>query len=175
MQWTEMLNERMEYSFAVADNLMAMVKDEELEWKPATGQNWMTVAQLLHHLTGSCGLCCKGFVTGDWGLPEGASMDDMNESDMLPPAEKLPAAAGVAAARQALAADKEVALQMVAQVGEDRLENEMSSAPWAPGMDKSLGAHMLDMCQHLDSHRHQLYYYLKLMGRDVNTEHLWGM
>ena len=175
MKWTDMLNERMEYSYAVADKLMAMVQDSELDWKPATGKNWMTVGQLLHHIPGACGLCCKGFATGDWGLPEGASMDDMDESEMLPPAEALPTAESVAAAREALAADKLVALQMVAEAGEERLENEMSSAPWDEGMEKCLGAHMLGMCEHLDSHKHQLFYYLKLMGRDVNTMHLWGM
>jgi hypothetical protein len=31
------------------------------------------------------------------------------------------------------------------------------------------------MVQHLDSHKSQLFYYLKLMGRDVNTMNLWGM
>jgi hypothetical protein len=175
MQWTPLLNEHMEYSYAVADKLMSMVEESELDWKPATGKNWMTVGQLLLHLTNACGFCCKGFATGDWGMPEGATMEDMPAEEMLPPAEALSAVASVAEARKLLADDKALGLQMVAEAGEERLENEMSSAPWAPGMDKSLGAHMLGMCQHLDSHRHQLFYYLKLMDKDVNTEHLWGM
>lgn len=175
MQWTEMLNQRMEYIYAVSDNLMAMVEDGELDWKPATGTNWMTVGQLLLHMTSSCGLCCRGFATGDWGMPEGECMEDLPPEAMLPPAEKLPAAGSVAEARKLLAEDKTLGLKMVAEAGEERLETEMSSAPWAPGMERSLGEHMMGMCEHLESHKHQLFYYLKLMGRDVNTTHLWGM
>jgi len=51
----------------------------------------------------------------------------------------------------------------------------MSAAPWEPENARSLGLHCLSMVQHLDSHRHQLFYYLKLMGKDVNTMTLWGM
>jgi hypothetical protein len=28
---------------------------------------------------------------------------------------------------------------------------------------------------HLQQHKGQLFYYLKLQGKPVNTEHLWGM
>jgi len=38
-----------------------------------------------------------------------------------------------------------------------------------------LGKHLLQMVQHLVQHKTQLYYYLKLMGRPVNTGHLYGM
>jgi len=31
------------------------------------------------------------------------------------------------------------------------------------------------MVAHLEMHKSQLYYYLKLLGRDVNTSHLWGV
>ena len=175
MQWTDLLTKRIEYSYDVADKLMSLVEDGDLDWKPVTGRNWMTTGQLLMHLTTACGFCCRGFATGDWGLPEGAEMAEMAADEMLPPAQKMPTVDSVAQARQALAADKQLALDTIAEAGEARLESEMSSAPWAPGMDKPLGAHMLNMCAHLDSHRHQLYYYLKLMGRDVNTRHLWGM
>ena len=175
MQWTDLLTRRMEYSYGVADNLLAMVDDSDLDWKPETGKNWMTVGQLMMHMTNACGYCCRGFATGDWGLPEGVEMTDLPEDEMLPSAEKMPTVESVAIARKALAEDRNLGLAMVSEAGEDRLENEMSSAPWAPGMDKSLGAHMLDMCEHLDSHKAQLFYYLKLMGRDVNTMHLWGV
>jgi DinB superfamily len=175
MQWTEILNKRMDYSFDVADKLMGLLEEGDLDWKPGSGQNWMTTGQLLMHMTSACGFCCRGFATGDWGLPEGVTMDDVPPQEMMPPAEKMPTVGSVDEARKALAADKQMGLDIVAKAGEERLENEVSSAPWAPGMDKCLGAHMLNMCEHLDSHKHQLFYYLKLMGRDVNTGHLWGM
>jgi len=31
------------------------------------------------------------------------------------------------------------------------------------------------MVSHLNAHKSQLFYYLKLMGKDVNTAHMWGM
>jgi hypothetical protein len=31
------------------------------------------------------------------------------------------------------------------------------------------------MVTHLDVHKSQLFYYLKLQGKPVNTAHLWGM
>lgn len=175
MNWTELLNGAIEEAFAATDSLMGMVEDSELEWKPATGENWMTTGQLLMHLTGACGACCKGFVTGDWGLPEGVSMEDMPHDEMMPPAEKMPAAESVAQARKLLAADKAVALEMVARAGEEDLASKQVSAPWIPGMEYALGKHLLQMVQHLVQHKTQLYYYLKLMGRPVNTGHLYGM
>ncbi|HPF70970.1 MAG TPA: DinB family protein, partial [Candidatus Krumholzibacteria bacterium] len=121
MKWTTLLNEAIEDNYKTTDALMAMVGDADLGWKPATGTNWMTAGQLLMHLTSACGACCKGFVTGDWGMPEGCEMPE-GES-MLPPAEALPTVGSVAEARELLAKDKQVALAMVAQAGEDALEN----------------------------------------------------
>lgn len=175
MNWTELLNGAIEESYAVTDSLMGMVEDSELGWKPSSGTNWMTNGQLLLHMTMACGACCKGFVAGDWGLPEGVKMEDMSHEEMMPPAEKMPTVESVAQARELLARDKVVALEMVAQTGETDLDSKMVSAPWAPGMEFPLGQHLLQMVQHLVLHKAQLYYYLKLMGRPVNTMHLYGM
>lgn len=175
MNWTELLTSQIEETYAITDNLMAMLEDGDLGWKPPTGDNWMTNGQLLMHLTNACGMCCKGFATGDWGLPEGASFDDMPKEEMMPPAEKLPTVDSVAQARAALAQDKEIALAMVAQAGEEDLDTRKTEAPWEKDVSKVLGRHMLEMVNHLGIHRAQLFYYLKLMGRPVNTMSLWGV
>ncbi|MBD3222797.1 DinB family protein [bacterium] len=177
MTWTDLLISGIDETYKATDQLMAMVGDDELDWKPASGSNWMTTGQLLMHLTNACGLCCQGFVTGDWGLPEGMDMQDLPPDAMLPPAEKLPAVESVADARRLLAADMELALRMVDEAGEDRLDNEMLRAPWASPecADQRLGQHLLGMIEHLATHKAQLFYYLKLQGKDVNTMHLWGM
>jgi uncharacterized damage-inducible protein DinB len=175
MNWTELLKAAVEQAYPVTDALMAKVRDDELNWKPATGENWMTLGQLLMHLTTSCGTGCRGFVTGDWGMPPGMKLEDLSPEDMLPPAEKLPTIESVAEARRKLAEDKALALQMIDQAGEADLDGRISAAPWdPPGMQKSLGQHLLSMVMHLDSHKAQLFYYLKLMGRPVNTHDLWG-
>ena len=77
MNWTELLKNEMEIAFSVTEKLIERVDNSTLGWKPATGGNWMTVGQLLKHLSESCGAGCRGFITGDWGLPEGMDMKDL--------------------------------------------------------------------------------------------------
>jgi hypothetical protein len=38
-----------------------------------------------------------------------------------------------------------------------------------------LGHRLLQMVDHLKSHKAQLFYYFKLQGKPVHTGHLWGM
>ncbi len=175
MNWTELLNSSVEATYAPTISLMKMVEPGELSFKPETGANWMTTGQLLMHITTACGHCCRGFVTGDWGMPEGAKMEDMSPEDMMPPAEKMPAVETVEQAVELLTADKKLALEMIAQAGEDELDTRMVGAPWNPEMKMPLGCHLQSMVSHLAQHKAQLFYYLKLMGKPVHTGHLWGM
>ncbi len=174
MTWKELLTSEMEYSYAVSENLMKMVTDDDLSWKPATGTNWMTTGQLLYHITEACGMCFKGFVTGDWGMPEGMDPGEMDPEAMLPSAEKMAAVSSVDEALAMLAKDREVAREMLAVVTEDDLENREAPAPWDPST-VNLGYRLLQMVGHLNSHKSQLFYYLKLQGKPVHTGHLWGV
>jgi hypothetical protein len=172
MNWKEMLRKEIESTYKVTDGLMELVDKNQLEWKPASGSNWMTVSQLLRHLTDACGAPIKGFVTGDWGMPEGFDVANIPPEEMLPSAEKLPAIDSVAAAKTLLAKDKLVALEMLEKCDENRLASEIATAPW----DKTemvLGYRILQMIEHLGKHSSQLFYYLKLQGKPVNTSHLW--
>ncbi len=172
MDWKTLLNNGIEEAYAAADKLMERVEDDQLDWKPETGSNWMTTGQLLRHMASACGATCKGFVTGDWGMPEGASAEDMPPEEMLPPADAMLAYASVEESRAALAEDKKVALEMVEQAT-GRFE-EMVQAPWDPS-PRPLGEHLLGMIMHLSNHKAQLFYYLKLQGQPVNTMHYYGM
>ena len=174
MNWTELLKGEVESTYRATEGLMGLVSDEELGFKPSTGENWMTMGQLLMHLTTACGFCCKGFVTGDWGMPEGASVEEVPPEEMLPPAEKMPAAETVEQARTLFAGDKVLALEMIETAGEGDLGSRDVVAPWNPTPQK-LGLMLLQMVGHLDSHKSQMFYYLKLMGKPVNTGHMWGM
>jgi hypothetical protein len=172
MNWTELLKAQVEDTYKAAEGLLAMVADEELAWKPASGENWMTTGQLLKHMTEACGAACRGFVTGDWGMPDGTDISDMSPEEMLPPAEAMPAVASVAQAREGLAADKELALAMIDQASHKM--DEPAPAPWDP-RPTPLGRQLLGMIGHLEGHKVQLFYYLKLQGRPVNTLHYYGM
>src|SRR5262245_57640704 len=114
MNWTELINGKIEESYGATLGLAKLVTDKDLSWKPATGTNWMTVGQLLEHLTNAGGTCVKGFVTGDWGMPEGAEMK-------MPTAAELPSVKSVADAVSRIEADKKLALDMVRKAGEKDL------------------------------------------------------
>jgi uncharacterized damage-inducible protein DinB len=169
MDWTRLLETEIDHTYKATDGLMALAEKLPLDWRPATGSNWMSTAQLLAHLTTACGACCRGFVTGDWGMPK-----DMKPEDMLPSSDRMPTAESAAAARKLLAADKDLALAMVREAGEKALAEKMVSAPWNPD-PRPLGLQMLHMVEHLASHKSQLFYYLKLQGVPVHTGSLWGM
>ena len=68
-----------------------------------------------------------------------------------------------------------VALSMLDSVTEKELDSLRVSAPWNPTVEKVLGAHFLDMIGHLSHHKTQLFLYLKLQGKPVNTGHLYGL
>ena len=172
MNLTEMLTKQLDDAYRAADGLMALADDGQLEWKPGSGENWMTTGQLLFHISESCGAVTKGFVTGDWSLLGGD--DGSGSGDQPNPPATMKSAASVADARARLAADKTLALEMLAAAGEDKLAHQESVAPWNP-VPRALGYSIYECIEHLTSHKSQLFYYLKLQGKPVNTMHLWGM
>lgn len=175
MNLTQLIKDELELAYKSADGLMGQVTEEMLQWKPETGENWMTVGQVLMHMTAACGWCMKGMATGDWTLPDGTDITEMSEEEMLPSAENLPTVESVDQARTMLAEDKKLAIEMVDKAGEDDLANRETAAPWAPEDSYALGRHFMQMVNHLNSHKAQLFYYLKLLGKPVNTGDLWGM
>jgi len=173
MNWTELLRADIESAYSVTEKLLASVNDKMLGWKPSTGSNWMTMGQLLMHLSSACGAPCKGFVTGDWGFPEGVNFNKLSPEEMMPPAEKLPAVRSVAETQELLRKDKRLTLEVLAKCSEEELNRKPAAAPWDP-TPLILGKRFLQMLDHLKQHKGQLFYYLKLQGKPVNTGDLWG-
>ncbi|HEV2137167.1 MAG TPA: DinB family protein [Terracidiphilus sp.] len=164
----------MESAYSTTAKLFDKVDSNSLAWKPESGSNWMTVGQLLKHIVTACGPGCRAFLTEEWGLPPGTTWKDLPAEEILPPAEKLPSIESLQRAKDELAEDKAVALQIIEQAGEDNLINKQVCAPWAPEKTSPLGLQMLKMIEHLERHKDQLFYYLKLQGKPVNTIDLWG-
>jgi uncharacterized damage-inducible protein DinB len=174
MKWTELLKAEIDSAYAATDKLLAKTDDSMLGWKPSSGANWMTTGQLLMHLSSSCGQPFRGFITGDWGMPEGVDTKDMSPEEMLPPAEKMPAVTTVAETKKLLQQDKKTALEALAKCSEEDLAKKPAPAPWEP-TPMILGQRLLQMIDHLKAHKGQLFYYLKLQGKPVNTADYWGM
>lgn len=169
----DLVRGEMDGAYRAAEGLVQLVRDDELGWKPPVGKNWMTVGQLLEHLSSACGFVVRGFVTGDWSLPDGTRLDDLKPEEMLLPAEKMPRAESVAEALQKLEADRRLAIEMLERAGEKALAERTAVAPWG-GPPLKLAQQILHAIGHLANHKAQLFYYLKLMGRDVHTGHLYG-
>lgn len=168
MRWTDLLAREMDGAYKAATGLLDHLRDEDLAWSPSSlegveGTRWMTTAELLQHLGASCGQVMQWFVQESW-----PSMEP--NADTI---ETLPTVASVQEARDALAADRTKAAAAVAEAGEQRMETEPVTAPW--GTEALLGQQLLDCVKHLDQHKGQLFYYLKLLGRPVGTPELWGL
>jgi hypothetical protein len=174
MNWKELVKSEIDSAYSVTEKLISKTNDKMLGWKPSTGTNWMTTGQLLMHLSSACGATCKGFITGDWGLPKDADPSKMKPEEMLPPAEKMPSARSIAEAQALLAADRKTALECLSTCSEEDLEKKPAPAPWDP-TPMNLGRRLLQMVEHLKAHKGQLFYYLKLQGVPVDTMDYWGM
>ncbi len=131
MNLTDVLKQEAEHMYVVTEKLFQLVDAGKLDWKPSTGSNWMTVGQLVQHCTNACGDTIKGFVTGDWGLPEGMSFEDLPPDQLLQPAENLPTVDNIEQALELLAKDKQAAFHYLEEAGEENLLSQKSSAPWA--------------------------------------------
>ncbi|MHC4408881.1 MAG: DinB family protein [Planctomycetota bacterium] len=174
MNWTALLNAEIEDKFQSTAALLGMVDDSMLGWKPPSGENWMTMGQLIWHLPEACGFCMRGFVTEGWELPAAVDPADAAPEGLMPQADDMRAATSADEVVAKFAEDKELAHAMVAEAGEERLANEVSTAPWDP-RPMPLGQRLLGMVEHLTVHRAQLFYYLKLMGKPVGTKDMYGV
>lgn len=171
----QVLREEAESVYRATEKLIRKVSDSDLSWKPTTGPNWMTLAQLLMHCASfGCGKAMLGFVHGDWGSPGDQGLGGEEEVVHLPPAEVMPSVECVEEALDLLTADRLLALRCIDEVRDDDLLGKKMSAPWG-GREQTLFQHLYMMIAHLAQHKGQLFYYLKLLGKDVRTEDLWGV
>ena len=173
MNWRELIQSEGQAEYHTARGLVDMLEESDLPWKPRTGGNWFTTAQLLQHMVEACGMNARGFVTGAWGLPDDFDPGQMSEEDMLPSAETYPAVSSLEEAKKMLEEDERLTLEMLSQVSDTDLDKKKIAAPW-DSTERVLGYQLLQMVGHLRSHKHQLFYYLKLQGKPVHTGHLWG-
>jgi len=157
MDWKIVLMAQANNAYCAAEGLLDLVKDEAINWKPETGDDWMTTGELLGHMADACGFMFKGFISNEWVF-EGS----------------FAAVETVAEAKAKLESDKQLAFNLLADLTDEDLVNRMVQASWEKE-PRALGYALSEMVAHLDAHKSQLFYYLKLQGEPVNTAHLWGM
>ncbi len=174
MKWKELLSDEILYTYGVADHLMSLVRDDELDWKPDHGSNWMSMGQLLMHMTDACGSTFDGLINGAWDIREEFQINELETRQIFPSADMLPSVNSVSDARKLLADDRKLALKSLKKCSEEDLAGKYAPAPWTRH-PMILGQRLLHMVFHLNQHKGQLFYYLKLSGRSVNTCDLYGM
>ncbi len=171
----QVLLQRANTTYDITERLFRRVTNDLVSWAPPAGTNWMTTGQLLMHCASfGCGKAVQGFVTGDWGSPETSDSHDLDAANHVPSPEALPTVETVEQALSLLAEDRILAVRCIGDAQESDLLSKRCVAPWG-GPETSLFEHLMLMIDHLAQHKGQLFYYLKLMGRDVNTGDLWGV
>ena len=144
--------------------MVDMVPDDKLGWAPDKG--FMTTGQVLKHLSENWCII-RMMVTNEWPF---SSADEMAEAMKL---ENMPSCTK-AEAKAAFDKDLNDAVAFVEKkLSEDEFFQKKVSAPW--GFEGEIWKAVLMAKEHQVNHKMQLHLYLKLLGRPVNTETLYGM
>lgn len=146
-------------SFRPVEGMLKMVPADKLDWKPA--QNFMSVGELICHLSDGIGTELRMLITNSWPKPE-----EMNEAMK----GKMPSC-NVEEALAKLEKDKTTLKDILSGVSEDEFANKIVSTPW--GWNGKLEKMALDFKEHFSNHKMQLFTYLKLLGFPVNTQTLY--
>jgi hypothetical protein len=145
-------------AYRPTESLLKMVPAEKLDWKP--GPSFMTLGQLIYHLSGGIGAELGMLITNSWPKPE-----EMEEA-----MHKMPACT-VQEALERLEKDKKDLHEVLTGVSEEDFANKIVSVPW--GWKSSLELMALNFRDHFVNHKMQLFTYLKLLGFPVNTNTLY--
>lgn len=147
-------------SYRPTESLLKMVPEDKLDWKP--GPNFMTMGQLICHLTDGIGTELRMAITNSWPKPE--EMSEAMKQGAMPTCKLQEALAK-------LEKDKTTLREVLSEVTEDDFTNRIISVPW--GWKSKMEKMALDFREHFTNHKMQLFTYLKLLGFPVNTETLY--
>jgi len=154
------------YDFAMqtyqpALTMIGMVPADKLDWRPAP--NFMSLGQLICHLSGGLSGELRLLITGNW-----PTMEEMVERMRL---ENLPTCT-VPEARAKLEKDQAALREVLAGISAGDFAQKMVTVPW--GVQGKLEKMALYFREHFTNHKQQLFTYLKLLGLPVDTATLYG-
>lgn len=145
-------------AYRPAETLIKMVPADKLDWKP--GPNFMTLGQLIAHLSGGIGAELSMMINNTW--PKMETMD---------PAKMVHPSCDVAQALANLEKDRKTLREVLEGVSEKDFAEKIVSTPW--GWKFKMEKMALNFRDHFITHKMQLFTYLKLLGFPVNTETLY--
>lgn len=147
-------------AYRPAESMLKMVPADKLEWKP--GLTFMTMGQLICHLSAGIGGELRMLITGNW-----PSMEEMEKGMQQGAMPKC----NVEEALAALEKDKAALREVLSGVSEEDFANKIVSVPW--GWNAKMELMALNFRDHFITHKMQLFTYLKLLGFPVNTSTLY--
>ena len=147
-------------AFRPAKTLIGMAPADKLGWQP--GPKFMTLGQLICHLSLGVGDGIRLLHTGEWPTDE-EMLTGMKQ-------ENLPSC-GVEEALGKLEADKATLREALAAVSEQDFTSKTVSVPW--GVQGKMEVLALSFLEHFTNHKMQLFLYLKLLDLPVNTQTLY--
>jgi hypothetical protein len=154
------------YDFAMqayrpAETLIRMSPVDKLGWRPAA--NFMSLGQLICHLSEGLGTELSLLITGNW-----PTMEEMDKELRLENMPVCTAAEGLAK----LEKDKVMLRKTLDGISAEDFAQKVVSVPW--GVQGKLETMALYFREHLTNHKQQLFTYLKLLGLPVDTTTLYG-
>jgi hypothetical protein len=147
-------------AFRPAKTLIGMVPADRLDWAP--GARFMTLGQLICHMSTGVGEGIRLLHTGQW-----PTMDEMLTGMKQ---ENLPSC-GVDEALNKLESDKAVLREALAAISARDFADKVVSVPW--GMKGKFEVLALAFLEHFTNHKMQLFTYLKLLDLPVDTQVLY--
>jgi uncharacterized damage-inducible protein DinB len=147
-------------AFRPAEKLISMVPSDKLDWRP--GPKFMSLGQVISHLTESLGDGIRLLVTNRW-----PSMEEMEAEMKL---ENRPSCS-VEEALKRLNADKKTLREVLDGISEEDFAQKIVTVPW--GMKGKLERMALFFLEHFTNHKMQLFTYLKLLDLPVDTSTLY--
>jgi uncharacterized damage-inducible protein DinB len=145
-------------AFKPTETMLKMIPADKLDWKP--GPSFMSLGNLIHHLSSGIGTELRMVVDKSWPKPE-----EMAESMKQTPS------CTVSEALARLEQDKSTLKDLLAGMTEEEFANKIVSVPW--GWEFKMEKMALSFRDHFVHHKMQLFTYLKLLGLPVNTETLY--
>ncbi len=150
-------------AFRPARTLLGMVPSDKLEWRP--GPKFMSLGQLIYHLSDGLGLPFRCLVTGAWPFKNPEEMIAQMQLEKLP-------ACDVAEALERLEKDEAALRETLDTISEEDFARKTVAAPW--GAQGTLDIMAIYFREHFTNHKMQLFTYLKLLDLPVNTETLYN-
>ena len=140
--------------------LFRMVPADKIDWKPT--ERSFTTGQLMAHIAGALGVYGRGIARGEWGY---ASMREIFLRNRRTPSLKVEEAVAV------LEKNHAEFNQLLRTLTEEEFDSGEIDTPQLGRVPRWRIA-MLALEHHIN-HRAELFMYLKILGVEVNTGHLY--